>query len=408
MNYKDNYQLTYCTNIHPGETWAEVMASLQDYLPALKARLSPDAPFGVGLRLSDLASRELLEENKLDAFKRWLISEDLYVFTMNGFPFGGFHHQVVKDAVHKPDWTTRERLDYTIRLAQILAVLLPEGMEGGISTSPLSYKPWHTSADATEEVFRKSTEHLAELTGTLLQIKEKTGKTIHIDIEPEPDGVLENTEEVIRYYNNWLLPFGGSILQQQYKLSPEQAKEAILAHIQLCYDVCHFALAYEQPEVAFAQLKAAGISIGKIQLSAALKTAIPESINERELLAGKMAPFVESTYLHQVVARNNSNQLAHFPDLTEALENLEQTDAVEWRTHFHVPLFTDAYNGLQSTQDDIKQVLNILESNAVTSHLEVETYTWDVLPQPLKLDLTDSIQREMEWVLNHTGLKNHA
>jgi len=399
--YLDNgYHLTYCTNIHPGESWEEVFRTLQDYLPSLKKNLSPGKPFGIGLRLSDLSSRELLQDDRLAHFKVWLRDNDLYVYTMNGFPFGGFHQQVVKDAVHKPDWTTDERVAYTKRLAHILAAILPEWMDGGISTSPLSYKPWHQhDSAAIETMFRTSCLHLAEVVLELQHLQSETGKTIHIDIEPEPDGVLENTEEIISFYNDWLLPVGIEKLREVSGISEEEAEEAIRTHIQLCYDVCHFALVYEEPATTFAKLQEAGIRIGKIQLSAALKVMLPASMEERQSIAEQLSAFAESTYLHQVVERNEQNQLTHYTDLPPALKQIAKPEAKEWRTHFHVPLFTHTYNGLQSTQDAIKDVLELLQHNPVTSHLEVETYTWEVLPEDMKKELHASIQRELEWVL---------
>lgn len=399
MRIKNSLHLTYCTNIHPGETWKEVMDSLRMYLPELKAKLSPDKPFGIGLRLSDVASRELVKKETLDAFGEWLNEKGLYVYTLNGFPYGGFHNQVVKDDVHTPDWTTDERLKYTVRLAHILAVLLPEGMDGGISTSPLSYKPW-LSKEQLNAVYVSATQNLVELVGELLRIKEETGKSIHVDLEPEPDGLLENSDEVICYFRDWLLPAGVEKLTRTKGFSAQEAKDAVLAHIQVCYDVCHFALAYEQPNEAFAKLSSAGIQIGKIQLSAALKVKVPAESTGKAALVEILSPFAESTYLHQVVAQDASGALSHFADLPQALETIQETDAREWRIHFHVPLFTDAYNGLQSTQDDVAQVLALLKVQHITNHLEVETYTWEVLPDGLKVDLSQSIQRELEWVMN--------
>ncbi|NDK55834.1 metabolite traffic protein EboE [Pontibacter fetidus] len=402
--------LTYCTNIHPGENWKDVLASLKLYLPDLKKKLSPEAPFGVGLRLSNLASQELLIGNNLADFKSWLDAEGLYVFTMNGFPYGGFHQEVVKDAVHKPDWTTQNRLAYTIRLAYILAELLPEGMEGGISTSPLSYKPWSGfNKDRFKEVFELTAMHLTMVTEELLYLKETKGKTIHIDIEPEPDGLLENTQEVIHFYQKWLLYIGCKRLACTRGMSPDEAVNALLHHIRVCYDVCHFALAYEAPSDTFARLKAAGIQIGKIQLSAALKTELPESETERATIAEQLKPFAESTYLHQVVERDSNGKLNYYCDLPYALQHIQKKTAREWRTHFHVPLFTEAYNGLESTQSDVATVLNyITEHPELTSHLEVETYTWEVLPEGLKTDLSTSIARELEWVMQHTQVKENA
>ncbi|MEM7796443.1 MAG: xylose isomerase, partial [Cyanobacteria bacterium P01_C01_bin.118] len=167
MRLKNGLHLTYCSNIHPGETWPEVKQNLETFLPALKQKLSPDHAFGVGLRLSNLASQELLTDNNLSQFKTWLADNNLYVFTLNGFPYGGFHHKIVKDQVYAPDWSKSERLDYTLRLVDILAALLPESIDGGISTVPLSYKPWWSDDDSRDTVFANCTLHLAQLTAKL-------------------------------------------------------------------------------------------------------------------------------------------------------------------------------------------------------------------------------------------------
>ncbi|HZX74484.1 MAG TPA: xylose isomerase, partial [Cyclobacteriaceae bacterium] len=151
--------LTYCTNIHPGESWVDHFGALRQHIPEVKKRVSPNQPFGIGLRLSDLASRDLIKDENLSQFIQWLKTEDCYVFTMNGFPYGGFHRTKVKDHVHTPDWTTYNRVEYTIRLFDILSNLLPKGMEGGISTSPLSYRLWHTE-DKKSSVFEITTKHV--------------------------------------------------------------------------------------------------------------------------------------------------------------------------------------------------------------------------------------------------------
>ena len=392
--------LTYCSNIHPGETWAEVKQNLETYLPALKKRLSPQSPFGVGLRLSDLASREILEQDQLKTFKTWLESENLYVFTINGFPYGGFHHQVVKDNVYAPDWSTPERLDYTLRLIDILSTLLPEGMDGGISTVPLSYKPWSTDDhEAREIVFAASTQQLAQVTAKLAALEQRKDQQLHIDLEPEPDGLLENAAEVIAYFNDWLLPIGGAWLRKELGISQTQAEQHLLNHIQICYDTCHFAVEYEQPQQVFEQFQAAGIKIGKGQLSAALRIELPSDVEKRQWMATQLETFAESTYLHQVIERSNNDTLKQHADLQQALPHFMSSDAKEWRTHFHVPIFVDRYQAFQSTQADISTFLSALKNHIGCTHLEIETYTWDVLPADMKLDMLTSIQREYDWVL---------
>ncbi|MEH2038234.1 MULTISPECIES: metabolite traffic protein EboE [unclassified Nostoc] len=396
----NNFHLTYCSNIHPGESWLEVFANLEKYIPELKSRLSLTKPFGIGLRLADVAAKELLESNNLAQFQTWLTQQDLYVFTLNGFPYGGFHRQVVKDQVYAPDWSTQERANYTLNLAHILASLLPQGLDGGISTLPLSYKPWWVKDQATfETVLKKSCLNIAFVVVEMIRIGEETGKILHIDLEPEPDGLIENTSEIIDFYQNWLLPIGGSYLSEKLNIEQSLAETKLLEHVRICYDTCHFSVEYEQPASVFTRLQSAGIKIGKIQISAAIKVKIPAEVEKRRLIVERLRPFAESTYLHQVIERRSDDTLHHYPDLITALPHLEQSLAEEWRTHFHVPIFIHDYQILQSTQDDIATVLHLLQTNNACSHLEIETYTWDVLPSEMKIDLLTSIQREYEWVL---------
>lgn len=397
MQLKENGHLTYCTNIHPGETWKEVFESLQKHSVEVKDRLVSDASLGIGLRLSKISAEQLLEGNNLLEFKEWLFTNKLYVFTMNGFPYGDFHNAIVKDQVHTPDWTTRERVNYTLNLIIILTELLPEGLDGGISTSPLSYKLWFKNQEELNKVRSTSTQYLIEVVEQLVSVKKRTGKTIHIDIEPEPDGMLENTKEVVDYFKNFLLKEGVQSLQKKINCSVNEAAEHILEHLQLCYDVCHFALAYEQPKEVISQLTKEGIKVGKIQISAALKCEKSQDISIQEQQEC-LEQFNEPTYLHQAVVKNNSGELKHYSDLTEGIEAMSYPDFKEIRTHFHVPVFVSDFQVLDSTQRDIIDTIKLWKSNKFTNHLEVETYTWGVLPEHLQTDMTNSIVRELDWV----------
>jgi sugar phosphate isomerase/epimerase len=350
----DGLHLTYCTNIHPAIGWEAVLDSLRAHAPALKARLSPEAPFGIGLRLSGDESRELLADGRLDEFKGWLDAEDLYVFTINGFPHGTFHGQPVKAEVHAPDWRTDERVAYTLRLAEILEALLPDGVDGTISTSPLSYKAW--------------TDDVEEATANVQRVdRELRGTRVALAIEPEADGSLATVDELIAWW-----PDG-------------------LEQVTICFDACHSAVAYEEPEEALAALDEAGIRIGKAQLSAALRLPV--------IARAELERFADPIYLHQVTQRSADGTLVSWPDLPEALDGYGGGE--EWRVHFHVPIFLERYGKLESTQDHLREVIGLVRDR--TAHLEIETYTWDVLPPDLKASSVDSIAREYEWVLDVLG-----
>ncbi|BAT52847.1 hypothetical protein NOS3756_17880 [Nostoc sp. NIES-3756] len=402
----NNLHLTYCTNIHPGEEWEKVFANLKQYIPPLKTKLAPEKLFGIGLRLAEIAARELLTGDTLTEFKSWLTENNLYVFTLNGFPYGQFHQKVVKDQVYAPDWSKQERLDYTLQLTQILAELLPPGMEGSISTLPLSYKPWFKGNQLVQApVFINASLNIAQVVEQMVRIRLEQGKILHLDLEPEPDGLIENAVEVVDYFQLYLLPIAGSYLSKQLGITKEAAEGYILDHVRICYDTCHFAVEYEDPMSVILQFQAAGIRIGKIQISAALQVQIPQDVQKRHLLIRRLQPFAESTYLHQVVARTRHNRLIHYRDLDEALLKLENTIDEEWRIHFHVPIFIHDYQLLKSTQSDIENVLELLQSHHFCDHLEIETYTWEVLPDEIKLDLSASIGREFEWVMNKLSTK---
>jgi hypothetical protein len=394
-----NGHLTYCSNIHAGESWAEHFAKLQQHIPLIKESVSPLQPFGIGLRLSNIASLQLQKAEKLEAFQQWLESNDCYVFTMNGFPYGGFHHVKVKDQVHMPDWTSAQRVSYTIRLAQILSALLPEGMEGGISTSPLSYRFWYQHNELAG-IFETTTLNILQVVEALIQIKKTTGKSIHIDIEPEPDGLLGEGKDFLDWYEQYLLPLGIPYLQDRFGYDEATADAVIKEHIQLCYDVCHFAICYEDHAAVIKQIRSLGIKTGKIQISAALKADMPAQIQRRATVTEAFRCFNEPVYLHQVVAKQKDGQLKRYADMPDALADAGNPAITAWRAHFHVPIFIESYGVLQSTQQDIEQVLFIHQRAPFTSHLEIETYTWEVLPDEMRLPLNDSIVREMQWVIS--------
>lgn len=396
MLVADNYQLTYCTNIHPGENWKVTFDNLKKYVPVIKQEVAPTQKFGLGLRLSNKASEELAADNNLFDFKRWLNEEDIYVFTMNGFPFGNFHGERVKDMVHAPDWTTEDRLVYTKRLFHQLSELLPEGISGGISTSPISYKYWHKSEEDRINAMSAGAKHMLQVAIQLYETESESGKYMHLDIEPEPDGLLENSDEVVHYYTDYLLPIGIPMFMDKLDLDEETAAERIKKYLTVCYDICHFSLAFENPKDTFAKFDCNGIRVGKIQVSAALKILFDKT-NASNIWEA-LEKFNEPTYLHQVTRLNNG-KVRTYSDLPELFA--DKNNPTELRAHFHVPIFLEEFDYLNSTQDQILDVLEYLrEHPKLSEHLEVETYTWDVLPSHLKSDLSESIVRELQWLKN--------
>ncbi|SDN02883.1 metabolite traffic protein EboE [Kriegella aquimaris] len=393
MKIADAYHLSYCSNIHPGENWEVTFSNLEKFLPIIQKQVADDKPFGVGLRLSNTASEELGLGETLSNFKNWLAENNLYVFTMNGFPYGNFHNERVKDMVHAPDWSTRDRVIYTKRLFHQLAVLLPDGVTGGISTSPISYKHWHETDAKVDEVLKRGAEHLVEIAQHLFELEQSTGKFMHLDIEPEPDGLFENSDEVVNFFADYLVPIAKEVLPNKIGTDADRVEDLIKKYITVCYDICHFSLAYENPIDTFKKFAAAGITVGKIQVSAALK--ILNNSEETAAIWESLSQFNEPVYLHQVTEKVG-NEVVTYNDLPIVLK--EKKEFTELRAHFHVPIFLEKFDKLDSTQDQILAVIDYLKSNKVSEHLEIETYTWDVLPEALKTDLSDCIVREINWL----------
>lgn len=388
--------LTYCTNIHAGETWPEIEAALARYLPAVKSRISPDRPMGVGLRLSARAARELADPESLSRFKRFLADGSFYVFTVNAFPYGSFHGERVKERVYEPDWRTPERLAFTNLVADLLAEIAPDGMEASISTVPGAFKVNVASERDVEAMTDAYVRAATHLHGIAL----RAGKVIVLAIEPEPACFLETTEEAVRFLTEHVFASRARALFADLTGVPAgDAERNLRRHIGLCFDVCHSAVAFEETSSTLESVRAAGISIAKLQLSSALR-AMGDG-RDFERIFGK---FDDGIYLHQAVELRNGTLTRH-SDLPEAFATARRGDAGgEWRVHCHVPVFLETFETLGSTQQNLREALALCRSREVSPHLEVETYTWGVLPDELKSSaLADDIVRELQWVRTELG-----
>ncbi|MEX0593252.1 MAG: metabolite traffic protein EboE [Balneolaceae bacterium] len=390
--------LTYCSNVHPGETIHAHLGQIDRHLPQIRKVLGTEEPMGTGLRIASDASRELMERSELERLSRWLRNRHLYLFTINGFPFGSFHKTRVKESVHEPDWSTRERHDYTSRLIEILAFLLPDGMEGSISTSPVTYKHGFHSGHAMEGVASQAACSLADLAWKMERISIEQGKEIHLDLEPEPDGYLETADEWIRFMNEAMLRDGVDRLTNQTGADRETCEQILRKRLRLCYDTCHMALAWEEPESVLERLDHHGLNLGKVQISSALAARIPDDPAGRRELRDKLLPFVEPVYLHQVVGMTSDGEKRQYRDLPDALDYLDRCSEKEWRIHFHIPVFREPGGMIGSTRNHCTELLDVLANRTDGEHLEVETYTWDLLPPGLKEELGISIGRELQWV----------
>jgi len=383
-------ELTCCTNVHPGETLAEVRAAVREHVTAVKRAVSPGAPFGVGLRLAAAAAEELQGPDALASFRAELAEQGLYCFSLNGFPYGAFHGTRVKESVYLPDWLAPERVRYTVHLASTLAELLPQGVSGSISTVPGCFKPNATGPEAE----RAMAFALVDVVGMLADIARSKGRHIALALEPEPECFLETTDEAVRFFEQRLL--GREALARLVEVAdiePPQAEQVLRRHLGVCLDTCHASVEFESPLEAYRKLGAAGIVVPKVQLSAGLKvpSATPEALE-------RLRAFADGVYLHQTVVKSG-RELRRFLDLPEALAAGAEPGA-EWRVHFHVPIFMGELGVFESTQPDLLPLLAELAHASSCPHLEVETYTWDVLPEEFRnVPIEQAIARELGFVI---------
>jgi sugar phosphate isomerase/epimerase len=390
--------LTYCTNIHPGETWDEVRANLARYVVPVRERFAPGAPFGVGLRLSAEAAQALAAPDgaALAELRAFLDAHGLYVFTINGFPYGPFHGQPVKEQVYLPDWLDAERVRYTNELAELLGALLPDGMEGTISTVPGAFAPRVVGEEGAARIARGIAWHVA----LVERMRDATGQRIVLALEPEPCCFLETIAETVDFFQRHL--FGDATiaaLAAHTGISRADAAIALREHVGVCVDACHMAVEFEDPADALAALARAGIRVAKVQVSAGLRVALRGGDVDAPTLDA-LGAFADDVYLHQVVERRADGALRRFLDLPDALAAARGAGggAREWRVHFHVPLFRDRYGPFEGTQRYVAELVALARDRTDCAHFEVETYTWDVLPEEYRREgVVAGVVRELEW-----------
>lgn len=374
-------RLAYCTNVHPGRDLETTQAALAQHTLEVKSRFSPDSPMGVGLWLSAQTVGELsTRPARLEDFAEWLDQHGLVPCTLNGFPYGDFHDEVVKLAVYRPEWWDADRADYTIRLANTLDLLLPAGKAGTISTLPIGWPV----ADDMESRLAQAAIQLEGVVQHLHELHESRQRRIVLCLEPEPGCILDTSQDVVDFFERYLWP----------RRSPDWWS----GHLGVCHDICHSAVMFEPQAEAIETYRQHNIPVGKVQVSAAVRMWL-EGRSEQDRFAARaeLAEFDEPRYLHQTVWRSEAGATEFFEDLPLALADARGLEQSEWRTHFHVPIFLRNFGALESTQDEIDQWMAEIGQDEVI-HYEVETYAWSVLPEELQVDsLADGIAREMAW-----------
>jgi hypothetical protein len=393
MNLGRLGHLSYSTLVHPGDNWDLMSHSLRTYVPQVKARVSPNQPFGLSLRLAASSAEQLArDQSARNSLKSFLSENDLYLYTVNAFPYGAFKDTIVKEQVYEPDWRSEERTQYTIHVADVLADVAPDTLAPSIQSAPLGFKPRVTGPD----VVSSYTEHVLRVVAHLVGIEQRTGKTVTLALEPEPHCFLETTDEAIDYFTNHL--YSGRSAERLAKLADIPVSDAIGAlrrHLGVVFDIGHQAVGFEDIPVSLQKLVDAGVPILKLQEVAAMH--MPNVTDET---VEALQRFAKTVYLSQTVEKKNG-KITKFLNLEDAFAARQKDPGPrEWRTHFHVPVFLDDLGGkFGTTRFALEAALKMHKEKPLSGQLEIETYTWDVLPDHLKTgDIVDYVCREIEWV----------
>jgi hypothetical protein len=384
--------LTYSTLVHASDNWDQLWASVQRYLPAVKARMAPHEKFGVCLRTSAPSAALLAAEPaKRATLKQFFADQDLYLYTANAFVYGVFKRQVIKEEVYEPDWRTPERREYTKQVADLLAELAPEGINPSIQSAPLGFKPRVTGEDVVEAY----TANVIDVVKHLVELEKKTGKVVTLGLEPEPRCYLETTDETIAYFKNHLFsPQTAERLAKATGLHAADAAAAMKKHMGVVFDIGHQAVGFEDIPASLQKLVAHGVPIVKLQEAAAVY--MPD-VTQKTVDA--LQSFAKTIYLSQTCQKKDG-KVTWFLNLEDAFEAWQKDPGPrEWRTHFHIPVFLDDLGAFGTTRFALEQALAVHKQTPLSTHLEIETYTWDVLPSHLKTgDIVEYVCRELDWV----------
>jgi len=403
-------RLGYCLNLHPSESLDDVRAAIDGTVVPLAEHLGAARPFGVGAYLGAAPARALAgDAEALRSFAAFLAERDVAPFTYNAFPYGGFQADGLKARVYEPDWTTDARLEYTRDVARVAAALASEAGRTApisISTHPGAYG----AAVEDRSTLRRVGQQFGRAVGELARIEEERGVRVVLSIEAEPDASARNTRAAAESIVLAQLA-GGRILQDERGLSPDDAAALMRRHLGTCLDTCHSAVEFE--DAAAAVETAASIApLGKLQYSSALALRSPGADASQAAREALLA-MDEPRFLHQVTGRG-AGGFAHLADLPELRERVEAGDAAwldldEWRCHFHVPVQLERFRAasgaeLATTRGHAEEVLAAALDRDDTwldgeLHVEIETYTWSVLPGADGAALVEGLAAEYEHVL---------
>lgn len=424
-------RLAYCLNLHPSEDLDGLLGGLRSITCPLRDRLEASgastSDFGVGMYLPARVASHLASDGGREDLERLaeeLAAQRLDPFTANAFPFGGFHDEGLKERVFRPTWMEPERLRFTLDVARISARLL-RGRIGPDEHLSISTHCGGFGTDLADEGDRdRVADGFLRAALELARLEDQGAPRTVLSLEPEPRSACGNTADLVPLRSR--LATRCEPMAKATGVPVATVESALARHLGTCLDACHAAVEFEAPESALADATDRGTPLGKLQFTNALRLVNPAANPTGRAALEALA---EPVFLHQVTGggpEGARHQAADLPELSALLRRDDADarawlDCDEWRCHFHVPVDleslaeapispssspTRAPTGLGTTRDLGDTLLDHVLGNPETwglrdLHLEIETYTWSVLPGSAKGhgDLVDGLEREYRHVL---------
>ena len=407
-------RLGYCSNLHAGESVRAIRAGLEEFTLPLKQRLGVTGAFGVGLYLPAPAARHLASEEGSEDLAEWIAfcgGEGIDPFTFNAFPYGDFQQDGLKEAVYEPLWSEIERGQYTFCVAQV-AQALQAGLPFSDPRSHISISTHpgaHVSQVDGTAGLHACSRGLAAAVLSLVQTQREDAPPVVLSVEAEPWAIAGDSLALAEYLVVVAVR-AAALLRDQGQVASNEAERLVAQHLGTCLDACHSAVEFETVEAAL-RLAASQGPLGKLQYSSALRLRQPAAHAPGQ---AALLGLDEARFLHQVNGRPKRVGQAllraeDLPALRTALQDPAQAPAWqacdEWRCHFHVPVDMPHFEGLETTRDYADKILLGLLAAPETwrtqeLHVEIETYTWSVLPGVQEGSVLDGMQAEYEHVLD--------
>jgi len=403
-------RLCYCLNLHPAEDLAGVRRGVEEITLALASRLGVRDGFGLGSWLAAAVAMPLGAGEGLEDYAGFVRDRGLDPFTYNAFPFGGFHRPGLKAGVFRPTWAETERVVYTASVARVAARAWERAGRRSSHVSISTHSGMHGADASDRAALLRCADNFARTAGLLARLERETGCRIVLGIEAEPRASAGTTAEVARLLE-LVRERAAAVLPAEQAVERARATDVVRRHLGTCLDACHAAVEFEHPQDAYLSATHAGAPLAKLQFASALELSAPR---ENDVARERFFALDEPVYLHQVTGRLPDGALVRAGDLPEVQAAYAAGDArwraaAPWRCHFHVPVDLGSVGrergGLGTTRAHADELLAVALADPERwggdeLHLEIETYTWDILPGEARGtgSLIDGLEREYRHV----------